>query len=45
MNEETIYTYDGTFDDLINLIAILIKKDKKPTTIIDENKYNDFSIS
>ena len=41
MNEEIIYAYDGTFNDLINLIAILIKNGKKPTTIIDENKYNE----
>lgn len=39
MNEEIIYTYDGTFNDLINLIARLIKDNKSPTTIIEENKY------
>ena len=41
MNEEIIYTYDGTFNDLINLIARLIKDNKRPTTIIEENKYKD----
>ena len=41
MNEEIIYTYDGTFNDLINLIARLIKVNKRPTTIIEENRYKD----
>jgi len=41
MNEEIIYTYDGTFNDLINLIARLIKDNKRPTTIIEENRYKD----
>ena len=41
MNEEIIYTYDGTFNDLINLIARLIKDNKRPTTIIEESKNKD----